>query len=785
MTDTLDTAQPTPLAGNVSPAGSSAALRQQDPASIRFAVIAAGEATYHWNLESDALSWSAMADAVLRRSPQSLSTGKHFAALLDPENLTSRYDTIINSTGEDQGDGVPYTIEYQLRGDPTSGLPPMWVEDRGRWFSDKNGRPREAVGLVRQINDRHSRDQKLSELSHTDPLTGMMNRARLDEALEEAIGEAKSNESSCAFAVATIRNLDVVNEAYGFEVADEVIAALAQRLRAVMRTGDGIARYSGGKFGFILNNCSATELPIAIERFLNAARDSVIETAHGPVWALLSVGAVLLPVHAETAAGARALAEESLSAALRMSSDSFVVHLPSEKVNTARLVNTRCAAEIVECLKANKFHLAYQPLVDATTGAVACHEALLRMRDGSGEMVTAGHLVPVAERLGLIRLVDRAVVQLALETLHRHAEACLSINLSATTANDPRWNCQIIEMIEMAGDVAQRLTVEITETTALTDLTSALAFLERLRSTGCCVAIDDFGAGFTSFRNLRDLPIDVIKLDGSYCRNLVKDSENVYFARTLIEMAHHFGIRTVAEWVETESDAEILRSLGVDFLQGNYLGAPDTEAPWTETAASAFSFNDAPQADMADEADVPAVSADAHEDPALRFETVILDDDQLAVSESSGGENVDGAQFDLTSADDQVPVGVSAAPAAIEVTQVAEDAPDGLTCDAATALPAADMFPATVDETVVAASDGMNDGLIPVIPAEAAETAPEAAADQALTSENEPTSDLDEEVDQSLSRLRAALDILSQQLAAPATEEPAEDKSGGDMRLAG
>ncbi len=258
------------------------------------------------------------------------------------------------------------------------------------------------------------------------------------------------------------------------------------------------------------------------------------------------------------------------------------------------MVNARCAAEIVECLRSNKFHLAYQPLIDAQSGRVVCHEALLRMRDTSGEVVTAGHLVPVAERLGLIRLVDRAVVQMALETLHRHEQANLSINLSATTANDPRWNTQIIEMIEMAGEVAKRLTVEITETTALTDLTSALAFLDRLRSTGCCVAIDDFGAGFTSFRNLRDLPIDVIKLDGSYCRNLVKDTENVYFARTLIEMAHHFGIRTVAEWVETESDAEILKSLGIDFLQGNYLGLPNSDTPWTETSDSAFSFFDAP-----------------------------------------------------------------------------------------------------------------------------------------------------------------------------------------------
>ncbi len=731
------------------PSGSAVTAPPQDLASICLAVAAAGEATYHWNIGTDSLHWSPSADMILNRAAASLGSGKRFAALLHPDNLTSRYDAVINSTGEDTGEGVAYHIEYQLRGDAEAGLPATWVEDRGRWFADDNGRPREAVGLVRPIDERHNRDQMLSTLSHTDPLTGMMNRSRLDEALEEAIGEAKANESDCAFAVAAIRNLDVVNDAYGFEVADEVIAALAERLRAVMRTGDGIARYSGSKFGIILNQCTAADMPVAIERFLNVARDSVIETSRGPVWALLSVGAVLLPEHAEDSAGARALAEESLSAALRMSSDSHVIHQPSEKITTARMVNARCAAEIVECLRSNKFHLAFQPLVDAATGKVACHEALLRMRDGSGEVVTAGHLVPVAERLGLIRLVDRAVVQLAIETLHRHDDACLSINLSATTANDPRWNTQIIEMIEMAGDIAQRLTVEITETTALTDLTSALAFLERLRSTGCCVAIDDFGAGFTSFRNLRDLPIDVIKLDGSYCRNLAKDSENVYFARTLIEMAHHFGIRTVAEWVETETDAEILRSLGVDFLQGNHMGVPDTESPWQETAAASFTFSE------------PAGN---------NAEPVLVQQDTAPASE-------DMADLPLAPAIE----------VATDVEDTADDhTPSNETGMEFTGLAAEDAADHAAEDSGPAATDLVEQASWP------AEDLQDDAQDTASSQiESETVADdlagLDGAVDDSLSRLREALDLLGRQMTAPQPEDEAATSGDDapDVRLAG
>lgn len=700
----------------------------QDYSSICMAIAAAGEASYSWNIAADSLVWSPMADMVLNRPADCIVTGKRFAALLDPDNLISRYDTIFNSTVEDYGEGVPYHIEYQLKADPAFNRPAMWVEDRGRWFADGDGRPCEAVGILRPIDERHSRDQMLSALSHTDPLTGMMNRTRLDEALDEAIGEAKRGEQPCAFAVATIRNLDVVNEAYGFEVADEVIAAMATRLRAVMRTGDGIARYSGSKFGFILNACTAEELPVAIERFLNAARDSVIETSHGPVWALLSIGAVLLPAHAENSLAAKALAEETLSLALRLSSDSYVVHQPSEKSVNDRIVNTRCAAEIVECLKTNKFQLAYQPMVDAITGEVACHEALLRMRDGAGELVTAAHLVPVAERLGLIRLVDRSVVQLALETLHTYSDARLSINLSATTANDSRWNLQIIEMIEMAGEVASRLTVEITETTALNDLTVALEFLDKLRDTGCCVAIDDFGAGFTSFRNLRDLPVDIIKLDGSYCRNLTKDAENVYFARTLIEMAHHFGIRTVAEWVETEGDAEILRSLGIDFLQGNHIGCPGIEPPWQNAAAPSFDFG-GPTPLAADEefaADTPAEALNV----PVADDTPILDLPLADVPTGDGGDMDGGDMGEITGISS--PDNTDAAPVA---------APDMMPAEASAAPEVQPQIrPETVDADISAA------------------LGTQAGTDDQAVDE----SAIETEMETGLSKLREALDLLNQ-----------------------
>jgi diguanylate cyclase (GGDEF)-like protein len=393
----------------------------------------------------------------------------------------------------------------------------------------------------------------------------MMNRVRMGDALGEAITVATTDKLPCAFAIVAVNNLDVMNEAYGFEVADEVIVALGQRLRQVMRMGDGIARYSGSKFGVILNNCKPDELNAALERFMRAVRDSVIETKMGPVWALLSIGAVSLPALGNNATTAIAHAEEALSEAFRLPGDGYVTFTSSDERKSRRLLNARCATEIVSCLRDGLFKLAFQPIFDAKTGEVVMHEALLRMADTTGALITAGHLVPIAERLGLIRLIDRA-----------------------TTVTDPRWNAQLLEMIAATPEPASRLVVEITETAALDNLETSHDFVVALRELGCGVALDDFGAGYTSYRNLKELSLTHIKLDGSFCCNLSEGGENRTFVVSMVELAQAFGLNVIAEWVDTEEDARILKSIGVDSLQGNMLGEASIIAPWKDLQASSF-----------------------------------------------------------------------------------------------------------------------------------------------------------------------------------------------------
>jgi diguanylate cyclase (GGDEF)-like protein len=547
---------------------------------IHRAVVSAGEAAYHWIVESDAISWSVNSADVLGCDIAELNSGRAFAQMLDADNFTSRYDTVMRSKARDDGAGVPFQIEYLFRPQGDVGRQAIWLEDCGRWFAGSDGRPAEVYGIVRRIDDRHRRDRHLSFLGNCDPLTGMMNRRRMEEALGEAIDVSDRNTLSCAFAVAAINNLAVVSYAYGFEIADEVIVAVGRRLRQVMRTGDALARYSGSKFGIILNHCSEEELRIAAERLLNVARESVIETARGPVWAMLSIGGVILPRHASEANTAMARAEEALTEAKKLPSDGFVLFRPSAQRVSERDLNARCATEIVACLKQNRFQLAYQPIIDARSGAVVMHEALLRMADFDGAMIAAAHLVPIAEKLGLVRLIDRNVMQLAVGVLLEYPQARLALNVSGITATDPRWHGQLIEMLAAHRELAGRLTIEINEAAALADVAETARFTRALHEAGCGVAIDDFGASVSSFRSLKVLEPDFLKIDGSFSERLASNSDNQYFIRSLIEMAEKFGIKTIAEWVQTEEDADYLRQWGVDYLQGNLFGSASMALPW-------------------------------------------------------------------------------------------------------------------------------------------------------------------------------------------------------------
>jgi len=543
--------------------------------------MAVGHVVYEWRVEEDRLTWSQNASEILGVADMSdIASGRDFANLLDPDNLSNRYEAVMNSPQVDEGEGVPFQIEYRIMPRGREGGVGFWVEDSGRWYAGANGRPARVVGIVRNVEDRHERDEHLSYLSCFDQLTGLMNRSRLAEALTEAIGNAERYRMPCAFLLCAVDNLAMVNDAYGFDVADQVIAVVGQRLKSTMRTGDAIGRYAGNKFGLILANCSDADMQVAAQRLLKVVRDSVIETDAGPVSATVSIGGLSLPHHARTSDEAMVRSEEALDLAKAKHRDSFVIYKHSQKRESIRKRNIMFADEIISALNGRRLVIAYQPIVNVDSESPALYECLLRLVKPDNEIVSAGHFIPVAEQLGLVRLIDHRVLELTIETLEESKDAHLSLNISGMTATDPRWLANLTAYISAHRDAAERLTVEITETAALQDLEESCKFISNLRDLGCKVAIDDFGAGYTSFRNLKTLDVDMVKLDGSFCDQLADNEDNQFFVRTLIDLAQNFNIKTVAERVEEQRDGALLKTMGVDYMQGYLYGRAEIQKPW-------------------------------------------------------------------------------------------------------------------------------------------------------------------------------------------------------------
>jgi diguanylate cyclase (GGDEF)-like protein len=552
------------------------------PAALDAAQIlsSVGEVAYDWDIDSDVLLWSTNAgDVLLIPEIAAISTGRGYAALLDAGNAQPRFDAVMQSDKRDDGHGVAYQIQYCIRPDPASQTR-LWVEDSGRWFAGAGGQPARAHGVVRVINERHEHVRKLTYLARYDGLTGELNRHHLNEVLEDTIDEAVRFRSSCGFLLVAIDGLARINESYGFDVADEVIGAVAKCIRVRMRGKDTLGRYSGNKFGLVLRDCTPDDMAIAADRLLAGVRDDMVPTGAGPIAVTITIGGVTAPRHARSVTEVLAHAQESLDAAKSKRRGSFLAYRPNIEREALRRENVRATDEIVAALNERRIFLAYETIVSSIDRQPAFYECLMRIRRTDGSLIAANDIIPVAERLGLVRLLDHRVLELVVDEMTMATALRASVNVSAASTTDPDWWAGLGSLLRAHPDVAERLTVELTESAAIHDIDETRGFVARVKDLGCRIAIDDFGAGYTSFRNLRKLGVDIVKIDGAFVHDMMRSEDDRAFVRTLIDLARRLKLATVAEWVQSEHAAETLEAWGCDYLQGALIGLATIERPW-------------------------------------------------------------------------------------------------------------------------------------------------------------------------------------------------------------
>ena len=332
-----------------------------------------------------------------------------------------------------------------------------------------------------------------------------------------------------------IDGLPEITERHGREVADEMIVGLGRILEECFRGCDAIGRTGPDRYAIVLGGCVDAMMATAAAKVLEAVGCTPIETAAGTLCLAVSVGGVGMPSVACTGHDALSRSEEALAGARRAGGGRFVACRLSRAQRRVRRADQRTAERVLAALRERRLRLAFQPIVEPDTGETMLHECLLRMVDDHGTVIDAASFMPAVERLGLTSRVDRRALELVVAALREEPGIRLALNISGLTVGDAAWCRAFIALLRGNREVAARLMIEITETAMLDDVAESIRFVSGLRELGCQVALDDFGAGHTSLAQLEALPVDVVKIDGSFVRALRGDPGNHDFVRTVMD----------------------------------------------------------------------------------------------------------------------------------------------------------------------------------------------------------------------------------------------------------
>lgn len=419
---------------------------------------------------------------------------------------------------------------------------------------------------------------RLKYRTHHDELTGLFNRSYLEQQLKSIrIDEGKR----AALLYIDIGRFKIVNTYEGYQAGDRLLNRIARVIREVASDRDIVSRSGSDEFALLLPDRSeseAIEIGETLRRQLTEAR--FLDTAHFyPLTA--SVGIAMLSARHDTLPD-QALTHAYQACFVAKSQHGNAVHVYNECDRA--LVSERRALHWVpmirEALSEERFRLVFQPVLDIRSGRIEQYEVLLRMVGEGGKLMAPAEFISVAEETGLIHDIDRWVVAEALQVLAGSSEPIrLNVNLSGRAFSDSTLVPYFKRKLEQIKGDPSRITFEITETAAISNLDETRKMVHQLRDMGCRFALDDFGSGFNSYAHLKQFPVDTVKIDGSFIANLANDHIDQKLVRSMADISRRLGKKTVAEFVENHETLKLLEELGVDCAQGFFIGRPDPAMP--------------------------------------------------------------------------------------------------------------------------------------------------------------------------------------------------------------
>jgi len=518
-------------------------------------------------------TFNAAAETLFRYSAEEVIGQK--VNLLMPHPMRDEHDNYIRryvETGEQRIIGNEMNVNAQ-RKDGT--VFPMSIKV-GEMMLDGH---RYFTAIVSDISERKAMLDHLRHLAEHDSLTGLYNRQYFTDELERVMQRSMRQQGlNCALLYIDLDNFKFVNDTLGHLAGDRVLIEVAGLITKRSRKSDMIARLGGDEFAVLLYDVDLEHAQFTAESYRQLMADYNFRHEGRVVDIGCSIGLAMFERDVTSREDLMARADIACHMAKRAGRNCVHIYQADDRANMDTMfADMGWARSIKQAIEQDGFVFALQPIVTIPHRSIVSYELLLRMRGENGELIMPSGFMPSAERFGLILEIDRWVVRNAIRLLvdgRIEPSARLSINLSAMAIGDADVLRLITSELALQQIDAERLTFEITETIAMADLSAAVDFLASLRTLGCATALDDFGVGYSSFAYLKDLPVDYVKIDGSFVRDIAKDTVQLAMVKSMNEIAHAMGKRTVAEYVDNDEVLRLLGEIGVDFAQGYLTGKP-------------------------------------------------------------------------------------------------------------------------------------------------------------------------------------------------------------------
>ncbi len=424
--------------------------------------------------------------------------------------------------------------------------------------------------------------EQLIYLAERDSLTGLFNRHRFQEELSRALADAERRNSQVALLFFDLDEFKYINDTFGHRAGDAMLIRVAGEVATAVRNNELLSRLGGDEFAILATDVSEKEAEILADRVVRAIAQIPLRFDGHNLRLTTSLGIAFYPQHATTAEELIAHADAAMYQAKHAGKNAWRTYRPELDDSQKMVAHLSWNDRISQAVEHGKLQLHFQGVYEARENKLVHLEALVRMLDEEkpGHIIMPGHFIPFAEKSGKIRDIDRWVIRECISMLSRSENLPpIAVNISGRSFDDPTLPHYISELLQHFSVAPQRLLVELTETSAVTDLHDAQRFIESLRQTGCPVCLDDFGTGFSSFAYLKHLNVDILKIDGLFIRNLPNDHDNQVFVKAIVDVARGMNKITVAEFVENRETLEMLQRFGVNMVQGYYLDMPKADHP--------------------------------------------------------------------------------------------------------------------------------------------------------------------------------------------------------------